>query len=491
MLEFRVLGNSVLQPAVIETAVYPHLGPDRTFADVEAARADLESAYRARGFGTVFVDIPEQTVQSDGVVRLRVTEGRVRQTHVQGARYFSGRQIRAAIPEAEAGNVPALPKLQEEIYAVNAASPDRSITPVLKAGPRPGTMDLTLDVQDALPFHGSVEVNNQYTAGTSTLRALAVASYDDLFGRLDSLALQYQVAPQEPRQVGVIAASYLARVDENNSHLSLSYVHSSSDLAAVGALDIIGKGSIYGLHYIRPLVVTAGQQSQLSFGLDYKDFGQDVRLDEDNTLSTPLQYASLALAYDATWRQPGRVWTASTSIATGLLGLGSARRKFADKCFGCRPGFLVLRADGTVRQDLHAGFFGLLDLGGQYTPDPVISNEQLSIGGTRSIRGYLEAESLGDIGLRGDVELHAPNYLPAATRITVSPYTFYAAGVTSYQRPLPGQDRSQTLRSWGLGLNLGGFGFVSGSLSWAYPLVDGPATARGDARWEFALRSSW
>lgn len=491
LMEFRVLGNSMLQSPEIEGVLYPHLGEERTFADVEAARADLESLYHARGYGTVFVDIPEQTVAADGVVRLRVIEGRLRQTRVQGARYFSGRQMRAAIPESDPGTVPDLPKLQSEIYAVNAASPDRSIVPALKAGPRPGTVDLTLNVEDTLPFHGTVEVNNQYTSGTTHSRALAVLSYDNLFGRLDSLGLQYQVAPEEPKEVGVIAASYLARLDERNSRLSLSYVHSSSDLAAVGALNIIGKGSIYGLRYVRPLVVDSEQQSQLSVGLDYKDFTQDVRLDADNTLRTPLAYTSLSAAYALTLRQPGRVWSMSPSLTMGLSGLGSSRQEFADKCYQCRPNFLVLRAEGSLRQDLFAGFTGLLQFGGQYTPDPVISNEQMSMGGARSLRGYLEAESLGDIGWHGALELHAPNYLRATSHLSATPYAFYATGLASYQRPLPGQSRSETLRSWGLGLDFTAFGFVAGSFSWACPMADGPETRGGDSRWQFAMRTSW
>lgn len=491
VLEYRVLGNTVLQPTDIEAAVYPHLGPGRTFSDVEAARVALEDVYHARGFGTVFVDIPEQSVQDDGVVRLRVTEGRLRRTQVQGAKYSSGRELRALIPQAAPGTVPELPRLQSEIYAVNAASPDRSIVPALKAGPLPGTVDLTLNVQDTLPFHGTVEVNNQYTAGTSELRALTVLGYDNLFGRLDSLALQFQVAPQEPSEVSVIAASYLARLDDNNSRLSLSYVHSSSDLATLGALNVIGKGSIYGLRYIRPLVVTAEQQSQASIGIDYKDFAQDVRLSDDVTFSTPIAYTSLSAAYNLTLRHPGRVWNAAASITMGLSGLGSRSREFADKCFGCRPNFLVLRADGALRQDLPARFFGVLQLAGQYTVDPVISNEQMSAGGVRSVRGYLEAESLGDIGWRSSLELHAPNYLPARTRVSAMPYTFYSLGRTSYQRPLPGQAHSQQLSSWGLGLDLRMSDFANASLNWAYPLVDGPQTPRGDSRWEFAVRTSW
>src|SRR3974390_1653095 len=91
--EFRVLGNTQLSAPEIERVVYPFLGAGKLFETVEAARAALEKYYHDRGYGTVFVDIPEQDV-ADGVVRLRVTEGRLAHVRLTGARYMSGRIIR-------------------------------------------------------------------------------------------------------------------------------------------------------------------------------------------------------------------------------------------------------------------------------------------------------------------------------------------------------------------------------------------------------------
>src|SRR5262245_35947781 len=76
VFEYRVLGNTVLPTQSVERAVYPHLGEKRTLKDVEEARVALEKAYRDAGFGTVFVDIPEQDVDH-GIVRLKVTEGKL------------------------------------------------------------------------------------------------------------------------------------------------------------------------------------------------------------------------------------------------------------------------------------------------------------------------------------------------------------------------------------------------------------------------------
>src|SRR5580700_1637897 len=83
--EFRVLGNHLLAAVVIERAVYPYLGPAGTIETVKQAADALEKAYQDSGYGTVFVDIPEQQVD-DGIVRLKVTEGVLERVHVRGDR---------------------------------------------------------------------------------------------------------------------------------------------------------------------------------------------------------------------------------------------------------------------------------------------------------------------------------------------------------------------------------------------------------------------
>ena len=96
VLELRVLGNTMLDARSVEAAVYPFTGPAKVMGDIEAARAALEHVYHERGFGTVFVDIPEQSVD-EGIVRLRVSEGRLHQVRVAGAKYFSGQIGRAHV----------------------------------------------------------------------------------------------------------------------------------------------------------------------------------------------------------------------------------------------------------------------------------------------------------------------------------------------------------------------------------------------------------
>jgi hemolysin activation/secretion protein len=491
LYEFRLLGNTVLDQATIERTLYRFLGPERSLDDVERARAALEAEYHERGYGTVFVDIPEQSVGTDGVVRLRVTEGRLNRSTISGERYSSERQIRAEVPAATAGTVPDLPQLQEQINAANAVLPDRTIVPVLKAGAVPGTVDLTLNVKDRLPLHGMLELNNQYTVDTVPLRAIGVLSYDNLFGRFDSLSAQFQTSPQDRSQVRVFAAAYSGRLGSTRDRLTFTFVNSSSSVPTVGTLGVIGNGQIYSARYVHVLDASATSIANLVLGADFKDFSEDVVVTGTSSVATPVRYTSLSANYGLSLRRPPRLWTWSTTLTVGLNGFGASAKEFADKCFGCRPNFIVLRMDGSLQQTLPHGFAAVVLLAGQYAPDPVISNEQFYIGGAQSVRGYYEAEYLGDIGIRGAFELHAPSVLPERWRVTVAPYVFYNDGRIKYQAPLPGLPGSSALRSFGAGINMGVLDFLSGSLTWADALVDGSRTRSGDERWEFAVRSTW
>ncbi len=56
--EYVVRGNTVLDVRTIERSVTPYLGPSRTLKDIEAARDALLAAYQAKGYQSVYVDLP-------------------------------------------------------------------------------------------------------------------------------------------------------------------------------------------------------------------------------------------------------------------------------------------------------------------------------------------------------------------------------------------------------------------------------------------------
>jgi len=484
--EFRVLGNTTLTSEQVERAVYPFLGSDRTLKEVDAARAALENLYHEKGFGTVFVDVPEQDVDN-GVVRLKVVEGRIAHVRLAGAQYFSGRAIRNAIPAASAGTVPSVPALQEQLRRVNSQSPDRIVVPVLKAGAEPGTVDLTLNVNEHYPLHVAIELNNAHTANTSPDRLLVDAHYTNAFGRLDDASLQYQASPQRRREVSVIAANYAARLDAEGSQLAGYYIRSNSNVASVGALDVLGNGTIVGLRWINALPGAGNLTRSISAGIDWKDFGQSVQLDANTSLSTPVKYLNLSLAADFSDRYEHGSWAFDLSPNFGTRGAVNQVPEFQQKCLLCRPNYFYVRGTGHVELHTAGGFSVALRAGGQLAGEPVIANEQYAVGGVQTVRGYLEADSLGDVGYSAGLQLGLPPIRWQGTSQAAF-YVFLDDGHVVALEPAPGQRALTELRSAGAGLELQLGSHLSGFAIWADPLLATPGSARGDSRVLFSVR---
>ncbi len=491
--EYRVLGNSVLAPREIESAVYPQLGPGKSLVNVEKVRETLERLYRDRGYGTVFVDIPEQDVV-DGLVRLRVTEGRLDRVQVKGPRYFSAGRIRSSLPSLAPGEVVNLEELQNDLTAINRQSADRRVTPVLRAGRAPGTVDVDLRVADELPFHASVEVNDRYTADTSRTRVGVNLSYDNLFQAFHRFSLQYQTAPEKPDESRVIAATYVAPLD-NGDFLAAYAVDTSSDfstLGGLGDLNVLGTGRIYGLRYINSLPAGERWSSSLTFGADYKDFEDAIAQPGGLTDATPIRYVNWSVLYAGTLRSDEALTSHSLGFNFGLRDLGNSTDEFEYKRYKGQPNYFYLRGESSHDRPLLGAARVFLRVAGQLTMRPLISNEQFSIGGADAVRGYLEAERLGDNGLFANLELRSPSLSKLwPGRLDQSHlFGFVDAGVVGVLEPLPvdGDKASRySLSSAGLGLRINDASGVHAELEWAYPFDATDDNERGDSRLHFQV----
>jgi hemolysin activation/secretion protein len=491
--EFRVLGNHVLGAKDIERAVYPFLGPARSIDTVKAAAAALEKAYKDAGYATLYVDIPEQEV-NDGIVRLKVTEGKLERVRVRGERYFSERQIRAELPALVPGSTPNLPALQQELTAINAQTPDRTVTPVLKAGSAPGTVEVDLDVKDQLPLHGSVEVDDRHTASSTPNRVTGALSYDNLWQREDSVAVQYQTAPAHPSDAEILLASYAAHVGSGGEEAIFSYTHSSSNVLAVGTLGVLGKGEIYGVHWLEPLPSTSTTVQSFNFGADYKDVLTSVQPEptagkSSAAVSAPVHYINWSALYSHGWFRDVQSYSINASVNFGARGLVNSDDEFENARYNAYSDYFYVRVGFNASQGLPAHLIVVERLSGQWSGMPLVNNEQFSLGGVDTVRGYLEAEALGDSGVAGSLELHSPSIGAHAGSILAPLYgfIFLDSGVTTIANPLGGQRSSVTLSSSGVGLRLDKSHGWLGYVDVAWPLREGVTTPKDQARVNFSL----
>ena len=494
LLELRVKGNTLLERNQLERAVYPFLGPKKTIETVEQARDALESVYRNKGYQTVSVDIPEQNVKN-GVVYLQVVEGKVSRLRVKDSRYFSLGAIKAGVPELAEGNVPNMPKMQEQLAALGNQSADRKVTPVLRAGDTPGTLEVDLKVKDSLPLHGRVELNGRNTSSTSRLRLVSSLHYDNLWQKMHSASLMYQVSPQNSDEVDVWAGTYVMPVPTSDAKLALYAVSSSSNaqIASAGALSVVGIGNIFGARLIKPLPSLENYFHSLTVGVDHKDFKENLNLIGADTLKTPISYLPFMVQYGSSLKGEDSFTSFNIGLNFSVRGLGNDQQEFENKRFNARSNYTILTGGINFTHNLPYGMEMFSRFSGQVANSPLISNEQFSLGGMQSIRGYFETQALADNGMIASVELRSPHLAPGYmdTVNKLQAWAFIDGGRGWIEDPLPGSAKGNELASAGLGMRFQVWKYFVGVLDLGFPLASLGPVQKGDPKLHFNVATEF
>ncbi|MCE0483745.1 MAG: hypothetical protein LV479_05855 [Methylacidiphilales bacterium] len=469
-------GGKLLSSDEVEEAVYPYLGPYRTTEDVEAARGALEKAYRDKGYQTVTVMVPAQQMRN-GVVKLQVMSGQVERLRVNGSRYFSIDQIRREAPSLQEGTSPNFTQVTHDLLVLNQIS-DRRVTPSVSPGREPGTVDVDLTVKDTFPMHGSLEINNRYSADTTPLRLNGSVSYDNLWQLEHSVGFSFQTAPENPSDVKVFSGYYLARVpDMSWLSLMLQGTDQDSNVNTLGGIGVAGKGQVIGGRAVFALPSRKDFYHSLSLGIDYKHFDQDVDIAGTHSV-TPVTYYPLSAAYSSTWQGKGYETDFNASVNLAIREFGSDEAEFQQNRVGSSGDFIYFRGDLSQTWELPEGCQLFAKVQGQASDEPLVNSEQFSGGGIGTVRGYLESEELGDNGILGSVEMRSPS-LGDVLGKAVNDWRFYVfaeGGRLSLDEALADQQSQFTLASIGAGTRLRILDHLNGSLDLGVPMDNGVQT---------------
>jgi hemolysin activation/secretion protein len=485
--EYRVEGTHKLTELEVEEAIYPYLGPDRTTEDVERARAALEKAYQDKGYQTVTVQVPPQQVRN-GVVVLQVIEGKVGRLRIRGSRYFSLSEIKKRAPSLAEGTVPNFNDVTRDIVALNQL-PDLRVTPTLRAGIEPGTVDIDLNVKDTLPLHGNLELNNRNSPDTTSLRIDGAISYNNFWQLGHSAGFSFQIAPERLSDAEVFAGYYLARFPGAEWFtLLLQGTKQNSNVSTLGSIVVAGRGSIFGARAIFSLPPGKDFYESISSGFDWKHFDQRVGL-TTGALTSPVTYYPVSTVYTATWVPKGSETDLDAGITFGIRGLGSKDNQFDNSRFKASGNFIYFRGDLSHTHDLPGGGQIYVKVQGQVADQPLINSEQIAGGGLSTVRGYYEAEVLGDNGIFGTLELRSPSLLGwmAKKEDEWRLYAFLDAGTLTIRDPLPQQIDVFDLASWGFGTRIQLYQHLNGSLDIGVPMISSQNTTVHEVRFIFRL----
>jgi hemolysin activation/secretion protein len=495
VFEYVIDGNTVLENIHIEKAVYPFLGEAKTIQDVEQARSALEQAYQNMGYLTVSVSIPEQDVD-DGLVRLLVTEGAVERLRIKDAKYTTHALLKSRVKEFEEGKVPHFPTAQAQLDTANR-NQNRQVAPILRPGKSPGKVEVDLQVQDKLPLHGSLELNDRFAPSTTRTRLNGSMRYENLWQKDHSLGLSFQASPEDFNEVKVFSGTYVIP-RKNGDYFAMYAVMSDSDIAAVGDVNVIGNGRISGVRYIHPLKGSEHYYHSVTLGADYKDFKESViLLGADTTINSPVSYLGFSLGYDGTIQTPGYQTQMNITMTAAPRGLGNTEKEFNNRRQNATPNFAYLRSEVKHLQRLPYDWTFQTKFLGQLSNTALIAPEQFAVGGVDSVRGYLESSSLGDNGMQLAFELRTPPLKKYLKEYRFADYVkdfylfgFYDAGVVKIYNS-PNDQSSEHVTSTGLGFKLKATSGLFAYLDYAYAFKDSIQVDAGDERLHFRLGYEW
>ena len=485
--EFRVVGAKKLPQGDVDTAVYRYLGKSRTPEDVDKARAALEKAYHEKGYQTVSVSVPPQSV-ARGVIVLQVSEVPVGRVRVKGSRFYDIEKIKKMAPSLAEGSVPNFNDVQRDLIALNQSG-DRQITPALSAGAVPGTVDVELIVKDKFPLHGSVELNNRYSANTKQLRLDTSLRYDNLWQLGHTIGASFQVAPERTSDALIYTGYYIARTPSISwASLMLQATRQNSEVSSLGGVNSLGNGEIYGGRLLFNLPAKSGFYHSASLGIDYKDFKQDLIIG-NQTISSPLTYWPVSMNYNASLIGKSSETTFGGGFTFCFRGTSEEEAlNFDNRRYNADANFFHLRGNLGHTQNLPHDFQAHADLRGQATASPLVDTEQFSLGGQDTVRGYLESAVTGDNALGGTFELRSPSllgWLPKGNEGRL--FAFIDGGYAMLNEPLPEQTSEFTLWSYGVGARLQLVERLNGTFSIGIPQITQSATKANHPRFSFSI----
>lgn len=498
---FEVDGASQLAPDRIDAVLAPFVGPSRTIADLQQARAALEAAYARRGYGATQVILPEQEMR-DGVVRLRVVEPKLGRIALEGNRFFSDSNIRASLPALQTGGPLNTEQLAANLQLANE-NPVKQTVVVLKPGAREDDIDAQVRVADQRPYRFSLSLDNTGTPETGDYRVGVGFQHANLFDRDHVLNLQYVTSPSKDddpdrlalppnKNVLIAGAGYHVPLYRLGDSIDLVAGYANVDSGVVQNLfNISGSGRIYAGRYNFGLPRFAGVEQKLSLGLDWRYYDNNVILVGTTTGVVP-DYVlhPLSLAYSAAWRDGVDDVAFHAAAVRNIPGGDNGDQAQFDRV---RPGadarYTLSRLNLLWVHSFPRDVQGRVRFAGQYTRDALVPGEQFGIGGLDSVRGFLERQFADDRGYSGSFEVHSPDFggLFAVDGLRVRALAFYDYGRVRRIDPQVFEPGVTGISSAGPGIRIAYKSSLSVRFDYGFVITDGASGNKEHGRANFSL----
>jgi len=469
---------TLLSEQEIAAITNPYEGKELSLKALQKVADLITDEYRKKGYVTSRAYIPAQTVK-DGLVIIKVIEGKLGKLSVQGNRYFKTSLFERKMKLSKGGYFD-YSALQRSLVYINE-TPDRKAKATLVPGEEPGTTDIVIDVVDRLPIHAGFEYDNYGSRFMDRNRYSLILEDNNLLGFDDKFYYKYTMS--EAKHLKQQLGRYVFPVSETlnlGGYFLLSKLKLGYELED---LDARGKAGIYGLFLDKWLVGKDNLDLRFNFGFDYKDIRNYLLGAESSKDEVRLIKMGLDIDWNGFWGRNIILPELNFGIPDIMGGMDKKSNHSSRMGAGGQFTKALLAYYRLQKLPLETTFLWKNSI--QFTHNNLMASEQFQMGGAASVRGYPSAEKSGDRGWYTAPELSFPIYfLPKKAKV---PYAnekwydvlrlvvFYDWATTRLNSPQLGERKNETLRGWGFGWRFNLKDNVSMRVEIGYPLGKTPS----------------
>lgn len=459
-------GVSVYSESELQSVYTDKIGQTVSLRDVQAIANAITLKYRNDGYVLSQAVIPPQEIDS-GIVTIEVVEGFIDNVSIEGElgrRKLIETYVRK-IEQLKPLNINALERyllLANDLPGVTAKA-------VLRPSPTvQGAADLVVTVSEK-KFEGSFSVDNRGTKYIGPVQFTTTLTGNNLMGLYDRTTLR-NVTTSDTNELKFFDLLHEEQLGSEGTRLVTILSYSDSEPGAdIKDLEIKGESKAFRIGLSHPVIRSRSENFTVRGNFDYRDTDTDI-LNVDFS-EDKLRVLRFGAEYDISDRLNG-VNLFDIEVSQGLdiwdatpAGLGRSR---ADG----QEDFTKFNFDISRLQTLTGNWSLLTGVTGQYSLDPLLSQEEFSLGGLGFGQAYDPSELTGDHGLAARAELRYGHYTGYRYFDSYQAYGFYDIGAVWQETSaiMPDSDR-ESLASTGLGVRFNLNEYLSGDTQIAFPLT--------------------
>jgi hemolysin activation/secretion protein len=448
---FEFEGNTAFSDRELAEITQTFVGREITFAELIAVEAAVTQKYLAAGYINSGAVIPaNQSFPRQGaVVKIQIVEGGLEEISITGNRRLNSNYVRSRLAIATKKPLNR-DRLLEALQLLQLDPLIANISAELQAGSRPESSRLEVRVKEADSFSGEVFVDNNRSPSVGSFRRGVRINQANLLGLGDGLELSYANTDGSNE----INGSYTIPVNPRNGTIRLAVGAASTNIIEepFDAAGIEGKSRTYELSYRQPIVEKPDRNLALGLTLSRQESntflqGERFPLSQGANDRGETRVSAVRFFQEYVQRSSNQVFAARSqfSLGTNLFG-ATENNSGPDSSFLAWHGqaqYVRLLAPETlliVRSDI------------QLADRPLLSLEQMGIGGVQSVRGYRQDLLLTDNGAIASAEVRIPIWRAPKVKglLQVAPFIDLGVGWNhSGEKANPDSDK---LLGAGLGL---------------------------------------